>query len=49
MNKNVSLAIKKAVGTIGHKNHIELDNNGPQNQIYSLYQVTQNSFKTREA
>ena len=37
MNKNVSLAIKKAVGTIGHKNHIELDNNGPQKpDLFSL-------------
>ena len=37
MNKNVSLAIKKAVGTIGHKNHIELTNNGPQKpDLFSL-------------
>ena len=37
MNKNVSLAIKKAVGTIGHKNHIELGNNGPQKpDLFSL-------------
>ena len=37
MNKNVSLAIKKAVGTIGQKNHIELDNNGPQKpDLFSL-------------
>ena len=37
MNKNVSLAIKKAVGTIGHKNHIELANNGPQKpDLFSL-------------
>ncbi len=37
MNKNVSLAIKKAVGTIGHKNHIEPGNNGPQKpDLFSL-------------
>ena len=37
MNKNVSLAIKKAVGTIGHKNHIEPSNNGPQKpDLFSL-------------
>ena len=37
MNKNVSLAIKKAVGTIGQKNYIELDNNGPQKpDLFSL-------------
>ena len=37
MNKNVSLAIKKAVGTIGHKNQIELGNNGPQKpDLFSL-------------
>ncbi len=37
MNKNVSLAIKKAVGTIVHKNHIEPSNNGPQKpDLFSL-------------
>ena len=37
MNKNVSLAIKKAVGTIGHKNYIEPGNNGPQKpDLFSL-------------
>ena len=37
MNKNVSMAIKKAVGTIGHKNHIEPSNNGPQKpDLFSL-------------
>ena len=37
MNKNVSMAIKKAVGTIGHKNQIELGNNGPQKpDLFSL-------------
>ena len=37
MNKNVSMAIKKAVGTIGHKNYIEPSNNGPQKpDLFSL-------------
>ena len=30
MNKSVSLAIEKAVGSISQKNHNELKNNGPK-------------------
>ena len=37
MNKNVSLAIEKAVGTLSHKNHNELKNNGPKKpDLFSL-------------
>jgi ribonucleoside-diphosphate reductase alpha chain len=37
MNKNVSLAIEKAVGTINHKNHNEQKNNGPKKpDLFSL-------------
>ena len=37
MNKNVSLAIEKAVGSIGHKNQNELRNNGPKKpDLFSL-------------
>ena len=37
MNKNVSLAIKKAVGSLGHKNQNELKNNGPKKpDLFSL-------------
>ena len=37
MNKNVSLAIEKAVGTISHKNHNEQKNNGPKKpDLFSL-------------
>ncbi len=37
MNKNVSLAIKKAVGSIGQKNQNELENNGPKKpDLFSL-------------
>ncbi|RPG93864.1 MAG: ribonucleoside-diphosphate reductase subunit alpha [Candidatus Pelagibacter sp. TMED263] len=37
MNKNVSLAIEKAVGTINHKNQNELKNNGPKKpDLFSL-------------
>ena len=37
MNKNVSLAIEKAVGSINHKNHGELKNNGPKKpDLFSL-------------
>ena len=38
MNKNVSLAIEKAVGSISQKN-----------QIYFLYLVKQNYFKMKKA
>ena len=48
MNKNVSLAIEKAVGTISQKHHNDQRNNGPKNQIYSLYQGKQSCFKMRE-
>jgi len=37
MNKNVSLAIEKAVGTISHKNHNDQKNNGPKKpDLFSL-------------
>ena len=37
MNKNVSLAIEKAVGSISQKNHNELKNNGPKKpDLFSL-------------
>ncbi|MDB2344503.1 ribonucleoside-diphosphate reductase subunit alpha [Candidatus Pelagibacter bacterium] len=37
MNKNVSLAIEKAVGTIGHKNQNDQKNNGPKKpDLFSL-------------
>jgi len=37
MNKNVSLAIEKAVGTINHKNQNDLKNNGPKKpDLFSL-------------
>ena len=37
MNKNVSLAIKKAVGTISHKNQNDQKNNGPKKpDLFSL-------------
>ncbi len=37
MNKNVSLAIEKAVGSINHKNQNELKNNGPKKpDLFSL-------------
>ena len=37
MNKNVSLAIEKAVGTISHKNQNEQKNNGPKKpDLFSL-------------
>ena len=37
MNKNVSLAIEKAVGNISQKNHNELKNNGPKKpDLFSL-------------
>ena len=37
MNKNVSLAIEKAVGSINHKNQGELKNNGPKKpDLFSL-------------
>jgi ribonucleoside-diphosphate reductase alpha chain len=37
MNKNVSLAIEKAVGTISHKNQNDLRNNGPKKpDLFSL-------------
>ena len=37
MNKNVSLAIKKAVGSIGLKNQNGLENNGPKKpDLFSL-------------
>ncbi len=37
MNKNVSLAIEKAVGSINHKNQVELKNNGPKKpDLFSL-------------
>ena len=37
MNKNVSLAIEKAVGSISEKNHNELKNNGPKKpDLFSL-------------
>ena len=37
MNKNVSLAIEKAVGSIGQKNQNELKNNGPKKpDLFSL-------------
>ena len=37
MNKNVSMAIEKAVGTINHKNQNELKNNGPKKpDLFSL-------------
>ena len=37
MNKNVSLAIEKAVGSISQKNQIELKNNGPKKpDLFSL-------------
>ena len=37
MNKNVSLAIEKAVGSINQKNHSELKNNGPKKpDLFSL-------------
>ncbi len=37
MNKNVSLAIEKAVGSISHKNQNELKNNGPKKpDLFSL-------------
>ena len=37
MNKNVSLAIEKAVGSINEKNHSELKNNGPKKpDLFSL-------------
>ena len=48
MNKNVSLAIEKAVGTISQKNQYDQKNNGPKNQIYFLYQEKQSYFKMRE-
>ena len=37
MNKNVSLAIEKAVGTISHKNQNDQKNNGPKKpDLFSL-------------
>jgi len=37
MNKNVSLAIEKAVGSISHKNHNDQKNNGPKKpDLFSL-------------
>ena len=37
MNKNVSLAIEKAVGSLNEKNHNELKNNGPKKpDLFSL-------------
>ena len=37
MNKNVSLAIEKAVGTINHKNQTVIKNNGPKKpDLFSL-------------
>ena len=37
MNKNVSLAIEKAVGSINQKNHNEPKNNGPKKpDLFSL-------------
>jgi|TARA_B100001093_G_scaffold69178_1_gene59570 ribonucleoside-diphosphate reductase alpha chain len=37
MNKNVSLAIEKAVGSLSQKNHNELKNNGPKKpDLFSL-------------
>ena len=37
MNKNVSLAIEKAVGSINQKNQNELKNNGPKKpDLFSL-------------
>ena len=37
MNKNVSLAIEKAVGSINQKSHSELKNNGPKKpDLFSL-------------
>ena len=37
MNKNVSLAIEKAVGSISHKHQNELKNNGPKKpDLFSL-------------
>jgi ribonucleoside-diphosphate reductase alpha chain len=37
MNKNVSLAIEKAVGSISHKHHNDQKNNGPKKpDLFSL-------------
>ena len=48
MNKNVSLAIEKAVGSINHKNQGELKNNGPKKpDLFSLSEK-QNFFKTKK-
>ncbi len=42
MNKNVSLAIEKAVGSISQKNQNELKNNGPKKpDLFSLSGVTE--------
>ena len=39
MNKNVSLAIEKAVGSINQKNYNEQNNNGPKKQdLFALSQ-----------
>ena len=49
MNKNVSLAIEKAVGTISQKTNMIKRITVLRNQIYFLYRVKQSYFKMREA
>ena len=50
MNKNVSLAIEKAVGSISQKHQNDSKElMVPKNQIYFLYQEKLNYFKMKEA
>ena len=49
MNKNVSLAIEKAVGSISQKHHNDQRNNGPKKPDLFSLSVRQNYFKMREA